>query len=364
MSNAGSKVQPRRRIMRALKINEISGVDVPAQEGAKALLLKRQPPTEAPTEKRAWLTTDVDGHAHLVDEVDYDGRYRDAGTTSWSTSEGEDDGHSHPWVRTPEGKIVIGASEGHTHETVETSIKAATAAPKGEEKMTTKQEPAAPTAEQQLAAMQKQLATVTAIAGLSDAEKAHYNGLDDSGKEKFLAKSAADRASELDAIRKATEDKDPVMYTSTDGVAYRKSAGEGMIALAKSNDRLRKDLEESTKRIADADVRKRAETELKHLPGDVDARIALIKAVDSIADKDSRAKAQAALAAQNTAFAAAFKTAGTGAAPNAEDGSPIAELDALAKAHAETNKVSQEVAYAAVLGTEKGAQLYAKSVQN
>ena len=40
--NAGSRAGRKRRIMRALKINEISGVDVPAQESAVAVIMKRK----------------------------------------------------------------------------------------------------------------------------------------------------------------------------------------------------------------------------------------------------------------------------------------------------------------------------------
>ena len=41
---------PKRKynVMRAFKINEISGVDVPAQEGARVLLMKRHEPKEEP----------------------------------------------------------------------------------------------------------------------------------------------------------------------------------------------------------------------------------------------------------------------------------------------------------------------------
>ena len=87
----------------------------------------------------------------------------------------------------------------------------------------------------------------------------------------------------------------------------------------------------------------------------------MLKAVDGIEDKAQREAAHNALKAQNEAMAEAFKARGHGGG-EPEPGSPVEKLDSLAKAHAKEKNVSNAVAYAEVLKTEQGQELYAKSV--
>ena len=73
----------------------------------------------------AKLTTIVDGHQHSVDlEPCYGSRM--SGCTSWAVSANEktENGHSHDWVRNPDGTITISMSEGHTHSLPDDSIMA------------------------------------------------------------------------------------------------------------------------------------------------------------------------------------------------------------------------------------------------
>lgn len=56
------------------------------------------------------LTTATDGHQHTLDPVDA------SGCTSYATADGADTAHKHEWVRTADGKVVIGENAGHTHE--------------------------------------------------------------------------------------------------------------------------------------------------------------------------------------------------------------------------------------------------------
>jgi hypothetical protein len=371
--NAGSHAGPKRRIMRALKINEISGVDVPAQEGAVAVIMKRAEPRDPQTEisKKAWLTTSVDGHAHLVDEQDYEGKLRNAGDTSWTRSEGDDSGHSHPWVRNRDGSVTIGEAEGHSHEVIETEKRSAGATGNVETKEKDDQTMPKDNTQDQptVEALQAQLKTANALAALTDVEKAHYNSLEgDEAKATFLGKSADDRKADVD---KAAEAKaaaaakaagaDPVVYTTMDGVELRKSAGEALIAMAKSNDAIRKENQELREgRESDA-LNKRAEVELAHLPGTVEERAALLKAAEGIKDEGQRKAALNALKAQNEAMSYAFKSSGTSITP--APGSPADDLDNLAKKHREANPdLTPEQAYSAVLKTAEGRQLYAKSV--
>lgn len=381
---AGSRDKKKRRIMRALKINEISGVDVPAQEGAAALIMKRHDDVE----KGMGLTSEVDGHTHIFVGVGPGGVELTGGMTAM-----DETGHMHPWVKTGDMQVVFGAAqshggESHTHELAETSKNDADAEQAGEEgkstnllnkdvddnpeaagdtgtvgtegehHMTDNTQKAADDAA--VVELQAKLDRANSVAELNDAEKAHFSGLDANDQDAFLAKSASDRKSTVDAIAKAKADSDPIEYTTMDGIDLRKSAGAALISMAKSNDVLRKQNDDLVAGRKQDELLKRAETELAHLPGDLDARAALLKSVDGIEDDGQREAAMKALRAQNEAMSFAFKAAGHGGA--AVESSAEGELDNLAKAHAEKNGVSYAKAYSAVLETERGQSLYAKSV--
>lgn len=116
---------PKKTIMRSLTIKELSGVDRPAQVGAKALIMKRAdssktvkkledmtPEAIAALVKRgmAVLTTATDGHTHLVMREDYEGNKVVSGTTTWQ------DEHTHPWIEFDDGTVLIGEVAGHNHE--------------------------------------------------------------------------------------------------------------------------------------------------------------------------------------------------------------------------------------------------------
>lgn len=366
--NAGSRKRPRRRIMRTFKINEISAVDVPAQEGAVAVIMKRRDPQTDEIEKRVFLTTSIEGHAHLVDEQTFDGSFREGGDTSWTQSEGEDFGHSHPWVRSQDGTITIGEADGHSHDVIETKMKIAGKAGKVKKEtpvMTKKDEP---TVED----LQAQLKRANSISALNDAEKAHFGTLKGDGADAFLAKSADERKvivekvvkdkadAEAEEVRKAAE-ADPVVHTTSEGLEIRKSDGDVVLALAKSNDKLTAVNTKLSGAAENASYEKRAETELKHMPGDVATRAAMLRAVDGIGDEAQRKSAHDSLKAQNEDMGKAFDTVGHGGTP--APGSPDDELDSLAKAYQKDHSdLTYEQAYVAVTKTEAGGELYAKTI--
>lgn len=344
----------KRNIMRAFKIAEISGVDVPAQEGARVAIMKRAPGVNAgPVQKAAALTTSVDGHSHML-HVSYDGMEYNSGQTSWEND------HSHPWVRTADGMVVIGEARGHTHEV---SVVGKSAAGNDQPAGVPGADDGAkePEMTKTVEDLQKQLDRANAVAELNDAQKSHLKSLDAAGQDAFLAKTAAERQAEVDAVAKNAADADPVVYKTLDGLELRKSAGEALIAMAKSNDALRKQNDELAKKAADADLRKRAETDLANLPGDVEVRMSLLKSVDGIADETQRTAALNALKAQSAALKPAFETKGHGGQPVA--GSADESLDVMAKKYqADHPGTSYAKAMDAVLATDAGAELYGKSL--
>jgi hypothetical protein len=446
--------------MRTFKMNEISGVDVPAQEGARVALMKRADAVTqtdiAKGDALVLLTSEDEGHQH---SVHFRPGHGTGGQTGHSKRPDDDTyGHDHPWVVAEDGGITVGASDGHRHavdadqltqalmamaagrlaEEVAEMVgkrefgaearrsasaagtamkdgsfpiatkadlknaiqafgrakdKAAVAAHIGrraaalkatdmlptegrlagllksagvagddddvgnkEDQMTDTTQKNGHTVEQ----LQAQLARATKVAELTDAEKAHLGTLEGAPADEFLGKSAEERRAIVAKAAKSAEDSDPVAYTTVDGVELRKSAGAAVIALAKSNDALRKDNDELRKRQQDAEFEKRASMELKHLPGTVQERAAMLKAIDTIPDQAQRAAAHNALKANDVALSHAFKSHGTSIVPAV--GSPDGELDTLAKEHAKEKGVTYEQAYGAVLKTDRGAELYAKSV--
>lgn len=388
----------KRTIMRSLKMLEISGVDRPAQVGARAVLTKRAwapdaAEAEAALEKGGCcLTTDEEGHSHLVDLT------KESGETSWSLSEGKERGHAHPYVVSMEGKVTIGASDGHTHKIVRKAApgkkpvadrdyeddedegatppkkkqsKAASGVPAGQEgrqptdpdTMTDTTKAGGNVTAEQLEKLTKDLARATALAGLNDAQKAHMSKLDAAGQENFLKLDASGRDAEL---AKAAGG-DPVIYTDRDGNAFRKSDDKRMVDAARRADIAVAKSELAEKRAKDAELAKRAGDELAHYPGELAAKVALLSAIDGIADEAVRKAASEILAAGEGALSMGFTRAGTKATPASAigkaSGDPLAKIDDLAKALvAKDPALTIEKARVKVLETPEGDALYAQSL--
>lgn len=349
--NAGSQVLGKRTIMRELRINEISAVDVPAQEGARKAIMKRATAQDIPENrvaKKACLTTAVDGHSHLV-SLDWGNGEMNSGETSYS------DGHSHPWVRTEDGKIKIGEARGHTHEVAEVG-KNAPEGEQGDHLMTTK------TAEQvALEKAQADLAKSNSIVALSATHRKHFDGLSQADQDVFLAKSAEAREYDVSTALTKAAAEGAVIYKSLAGIEFTAKSDPTMVAMAKQLDAQAGELAKARADVADAAIAKQA-AELSSLPGDEAARIALVKAVSAIPDATARAAAFAVLKAQNTSLAKAAVEIGANPADSVEKRGANEQLDNLAKAYAKEHKVSEAVAFDEVLRTSEGQELYAQTV--
>lgn len=349
-----------KEILHEIHLNEISAVDRPAQEGARATIMKRAPGVPDNLSKKVVLTTVVDGHQHVIDDLGWDKAQLDGGTTSWTSAKGDKETHSHPWVRNPDGTITVGMAEGHTHEILESQLfKATEQPPKETDTMKTAEElqKALDTANAEAATNAARLAKAEKIAEFSDAERAFYKGLDEAGKTAFLAKSADDRANAVkaDAINKA--DQNPVIYTAGNGDTFRKNDDPRLIKMAKDRDEDRAELQKARDRATDLDLTKRAEG-LGNLGGTTDAKKALLKSLDGIADESVRKAATEILTSANSGLEGAFKKRGGGGGINDTD-TPSAKLEKLAKAQKTANPaLSDAQAMDAVLKTAEGVALY------
>lgn len=359
----------KKKIMRCFKISEISAVDRPAQGGARMAIMKRDSEggnkmtkQEADVLKRLRLTSSVDGHSHLINDTE------EGGETSWTKAEGAEYGHSHPWVKNDDGSISLGEADGHTHDVLDTTFKSIhseeseggtgdgtkinTAESLGSNtKESPMTEKVAAENAAEIEALKSDLAVAKAYGSLTDAEKAHYNSLTDEDQKSFLSKSADQRK---DDVAKAAS-SDPVVYKSVEGVEYRKSDDPRLVALAKSADEHSKIAKAEREQRENAEFAKRANEELKHLPGEEASKVALLKAVDAITDSSIKTQVQEMLKANNDKMAKAFESLGSSAG---EGKTSQDQLDALAKKYSADHKVTFEKAMTEVLSTKEGKELY------
>lgn len=383
-------------VFTSMTIEEISGVDHPAQVGARMSIMKRSHPDtdddednpkgkkKKPFGKRALLLTPTDGHTHtLVDEVG-PGARTIVGDTSW-TAGPDGVGHSHPWVRNPDtGSFTIGEAAGHTHNTLidaspDTAIslekgKAGSPEPAAASKSnsgdstadsvgnvpqgTIMSKPNEKTVEEiavakQLDELTKRAERAEKVAELNDAQRAIFTDLEVEGQDEFLGLSPDLREAQ---VAKAAE-ANAVVYTDSEGTEYRKSDDQRMVNLAKRADAER-DLRVKGEEMAKAaNLAKRAEG-FKHIVGGVEAATLLLKGIDTLPEAD-QAPALEALGKQEAALAEAFVRKGTTEIPSGE----VDELEKIAKViQTSDSTLSPEQAMAKALETPEGSAAYTKSL--
>ena len=373
-------VNGKKRIMRKFRLNEISGVDVPAQEGASVTIMKRRDPDLAKGSLVETVTGVTNGHQHGIRVTHYD-----RGINVWvEHAKGPDDEieHSHSLVMGADGVYGVLNNAGHTHSL--DAVALATAIASSVQKHVTEEGNMTPEEKAQLDGLAKSNERLGKIVLLKSDIRAYFDGIDgEDAQDAFLAKSAEAQAAEVKkaaddakAAEEARKAADPVVHTTADGVEIRKSDGPTVLALAKARDEDRKVIEQLTadnqalaKANTDADYAKRAAVELAHLPGTVEARAALLKNAEAIEDDDLRKQAVDALKANSVAMAPAFSTIGVVGGDDvakaaAGAGDLQGELDALAEEHVKDNPgTSPEAAAAAVLKTARGADIYKRMCQ-
>ncbi|MCH9664658.1 MAG: hypothetical protein K0U41_02280 [Gammaproteobacteria bacterium] len=375
--NTGDKParRRRRRRMEKFRIDEISAVDVPAQAGALAVMMKRADVTdeEQETKKRGdlvdILTSVEEGHQHGINVmVEEEGLYF---IVMFARGEDDDTSHDHMVTRDMDGNYVISENAGHTHTLDNDALKdmmfnrmtnksAANsggdnvekgAMPDNKSTATTK------AADDKVKTLEKQLAVAKVLAELTDDQKTYYKGLGDDSKKEFLTKSSEERQNIIDT-KKASNS---VVYTAKDGTEFLKSDDPRLVGMAKKMDADAAKLEKALLEKADMQYQKRVEDEFSNLPGTVDTKVAMLKALDSIEDEEVRKASLETLKAQNASLAPAFTTVGmTKSAGTVNNSDAEQQLDTLAKKHQADNNVDYYTAYDAV--SKANPDLYTKAV--
>lgn len=233
--------------------------------------------------------------------------------------------------------------------------KEASAMPEDKKKTLEELEKSIEEKDKELKKINGELEVVKAVSALTDAEKTHYNTLEGENQAVFLKLTPEARKDVLEKLAA----QDAVVYTDEEGNEYKKSDDPRLVAMAKKADEDRKLAKTEREAREKVELEKRADEELKNLPGEQVVKMAVLKAVDGIKDEKVKKSAHELLKAGNDALEKSFEELGSRGEgfQKATD-----ELDALAKKHSIDHKVSYVEAYDAVMKTEDGKKLYEQTL--
>ena len=201
------------------------------------------------------------------------------------------------------------------------------------------------------------------LASLNDLQKAHYAKLEGEDKEAFEKASAEDRQQIVtDAIAKA-EAEDEILEIN--GSEVRKSvlgaeAFELLKTAQEEKDKLAKEIEDEKAKVVQKQLEDDAEKEFAHLPG---TPVAKAKVLEFARSDDEVMKVLKAADAHAKTLTEEVGT-NSAAEVNTEGLNSEEQLNELAKAYAEENKISTASAYLEVIKTDQGKKLYFESLRD
>ncbi len=156
----------------------------------------------------------------------------------------------------------------------------------------------------------KALQRENAVLKMAPAIRKHFDGLAADAQDAFLAKSAADQQAEVDALNEA----DPVVHKCLDGTQIRKSDGAAVLAMAKRNDALSKEIGELREGAAGDAIEKRARTEFPNVA--LTEASDMLKAAAQVGEDTPTGKSiLKSLETMNKGRTTLFKSLGTTEAP-------------------------------------------------
>ena len=187
-----------------------------------------------------------------------------------------------------------------------------------------------------------------AINALTGDELAHYGKADEAGRAAFLGLTPVERAAEIEKAAAQTD----VVYKSADGTEYTKADDARLVAMAQKSDAFAKEVADQKALLAERDLRKRAEA-YKHLPGETETVMALLRAVDGLGAEQAE-KCEAILKARDDALGLVFKDASQVAGVAASNGSTADRVVSMASEIAKSGKVSAYQAQLQAMATPEG----------
>lgn len=192
-----------------------------------------------------------------------------------------------------------------------------------------------------------------AKAGMTDAEKAYMNGMDEKKRPAFMSMSPEDRKAMMEEKPMSKADTAPQDEVSKRLDAIEKAHKE---ELAKRDETIAK----MGKQIEMAELTKRADAEYPNLPGESLKKALALGEIEKMSD-DSKEFVLSMLKAHDEALAAGTKEIGKSGDANGNTAGE--KLEKMVKKHSEENSVEMAKAWDAVLRTAEGQKLYAESVQ-
>jgi hypothetical protein len=361
---------PKKKIMHKFKMSEISTVDKPAMEPAKMVIMKRddvaklmfdQALEEMKLEKEVWK---------LIDEQ---WSLSDALQKSISSIVRDKESYPDPLgaVKKTLGQFASALVElvNDTEEAIDDEAtkmeigKRAWLQANPDNRETPKPEPEevpmskdnTPTVESLAADLEKvnaELLIAKSFGALNDAEKTHYATLDETAQGDFLGMTSDQRSNEL----AKSEGANPVVYTTSDGMEFRKNDDPRLVAMAKRADANEKIANEQIEKSNNLEIAKRIKEEIPLVPGEEATKTALYKAVDTIEDETVRENVYTIFKAHNETMKLALTKLGE------KPGEIVKAEDALKEGvikYQELHKVeTYEQAYTDFVSTPEGAKLY------
>lgn len=156
----------------------------------------------------------------------------------------------------------------------------------------------------------KSLEREVAVLKMAPAIRKHFDGLPADQQDAFLGKSAADQQAEVDQANSA----DPVVHKCLDGTEIRKSDGAAVLAMAKRNDALSREIGELREGQAGDAIEKRARTDFPNVA--LTEASDMLKAAVEVGEDSVAGKAiLKTLTTMNKGRDTLFKSLGTTEAP-------------------------------------------------
>jgi hypothetical protein len=206
----------------------------------------------------------------------------------------------------------------------------------------------------ELETLKATLARTLKMADLSDAEKAYFRRLGAAEQDAFLGRSIADRAELLKPV-----------YTAKNGTVFTSVDDPRMVQMAKNMDTQQEQFDAALTAEKAKNLISRASAELAHLSGTIEQRAALLGAIESISDADTRTAVLASIKDVDTKQSKNFVRQGAGAGKSPKGGDPEAQLERMAQELSDkTEGLTLEAAYDQVLTSDAGQKLYAEMEQS
>jgi len=346
----------KRKKVHKISMNDIAQVDRPAQQPARAALIKRA--EELPSLEEFFKVAFGD----VLDAMDLTDSVGNAVSQVWrlvdalqvSTRKILEDREEYPDPREALRQSLqefANVMASRVADAISVIVKDPQITKQGDTTMPDK------TPEELVAEVTKRNERLEKMVTLTDAQRAFFKSLDTAGQDAFLEMDDTARDAE---VAKAA-DEDPVVYKGMDGSEFRKSDDPRLIAMAKRDDQRATENALLRKQAEDAQMLALSKSDdYKFIPGSEATKVAMLKAVHAIPDAAQRDEALTALKAQNAEMAKAFNTVGTTSGGTAVDNATVNTLEKGASEIMKSdNSLTKEQAIAKYLSTPEGQAAYA-----